>query len=127
MSERFAKHERELCQMFASAVHGPKRNGLFAVWLIFRVAGDALLPSGISERGRKRRAEALGRRLASLTLPSGLRTAVRQATDLIAQQPLPPVAEMLRTLEPRVRETLGGRAAAVVRAAAEELTDQGGT
>jgi hypothetical protein len=120
MSERFASHERELCEMFANAAHGPRRNGLFAVWLILRVSGDAIAESGLSERARRRRSEALARRLASLNLPDALRSSVRETAELTTLQSLNVVPDALRDLIPTVRDTLGVRAAAVLTAAADE-------
>jgi len=51
---------------------GPRREGIFALWLTVRVAQD-LLRDPPPERAHRRRLQALEHRLSSLTLPPPLR------------------------------------------------------
>jgi hypothetical protein len=57
---------------------GPRREALFAIWLVLRVAED--LASGeFPERGHRRRVGALERRLSSLALPPPIRRGLQAA------------------------------------------------
>ena len=62
---------------------GPRREGIFALWLTVRVAQD-LLRDPPSERAHRRRLQALEHRLSSLTLPPPLRRALAAASQLVA-------------------------------------------
>src|SRR5688500_7302862 len=57
---------------------GPRREGIFALWLTLRVAQD-LVRDPPAERAHRRRLQALEHRLSSLTLPPPLRRALAAA------------------------------------------------
>lgn len=107
-----------LATAFAEEERGPRRNGVFALWLFVRVAADAVPPEAVTARAHRRRVEALERRLSSVSMAPPLRralaTAVRQleAGDVVA------VASALQQLVAPARETVGGTAADVVAAVA---------
>ena len=124
MSERFANEERSLCELFTAAARGPKRNGLFALWLLLRVAGDLFPPHAVSERAHKRRSDALVKRLTSLTLPGHLRGPLREAARAIADGSRSSVGQTFETLLPPVREALGPPTAGVLADAIRQSKQQ---
>ena len=125
MSEYFAALEHRLCEQFAAEARGPKRNGLFALWLVMRVAGDTLPPHAVTERAHRRRSEALVKRLASLTLPGPLRTPLHDAASALGERSTTDVRHLMSELVPTVRQTLGSQAANVVAAAAHRAPPSG--
>src|SRR2546429_7370497 len=73
--------EEQLIGLLAAAGRGPARDGVFALWLVLRVA-EALVtpqPRPVSSRGHRRRLQALETRLASLALPGPLKRALAAA------------------------------------------------
>src|SRR5207253_3909319 len=64
--------EARLIGLVADAVRGPKREGLFALWLVVRSAEALLPPRPVSGTNHRRRLQALDARLASLALPGPL-------------------------------------------------------
>ena len=64
---------------------GPKRGGIFALWLTVRVAQDLLLDPPPAERAQRRRVQALERRLSSLTMPPPLRRALGAAVSQLRE------------------------------------------
>src|SRR5256885_1897175 len=65
--------------LVGAAARGPKRDGLFALWLILRAAEGLLPPGAVSPRNHRRRLQALESRLASLALPAPLKRALTAA------------------------------------------------
>ena len=65
-----------LLRQLAVTARGPRRDGLFALWLTLRVADDLVESSTGPERAHRRRVQALEQRLTSLTLPAPLRRAL---------------------------------------------------
>jgi hypothetical protein len=98
--------ERVLAEMDTTA-RGPKRNGIFALWLIVRQCESMLPPEPLSEKACAARLSALERRLSSLTLPAPLRRALpASARELRSQHPnRVPVA--LQQLSAPAREAIG--------------------
>jgi len=78
-SEERARRENRLLELVDSTARGPRRDGLFAVWLLVRVVLDFQLDPPYPERLQRRRVTALERRLTSLTLPAPLRRAISSA------------------------------------------------
>ena len=70
----------ELMSLLPRTGRGPKREGLYALWLTLRMAQDMLLDPPLPERAMRRRLAALEHRLTSLTVPPPL----RRARDLSA-------------------------------------------
>src|SRR5207249_963163 len=71
--------EARLLALVGDAVRGPKRNGLFALWLVLRAAEALLPPGAVSAKNHRRRLQALETRLASLALPAPLKRALTAA------------------------------------------------
>lgn len=65
-----------LVELLPRTARGPRREGIFALWLTVRVAQDLLLDSPPPERAFRRRLTALEHRLSSLTIPPPLRRAL---------------------------------------------------
>jgi len=103
-----------LLELLAASARGPRREGLFAVWLTARVALDQGLVPPLPERAQRRRIEALERRLARLSLPPPLRRALAGTLALLRDPGTRPAAMALQQLTAPVRETLGEEAGDVV-------------
>jgi len=107
-----------LVELLPRTARGPRRNGVFALWLTVRVALDFCLTPPLPDRARRRRTSALENRLASLTLPAPLRRALTAAlTHLQAGDP-PAAALALTQLVAPVRDTLGAEAGDAIALAA---------
>jgi hypothetical protein len=89
---------------------GPKRGGLFALWLTLRVAQDLLLDPPPQERTHRRRVQALERRLSSLTMPPPLRRALAAAVGQLREVRRDSVPQILSQLVAPARETEGDEA-----------------
>lgn len=68
-----------LLELLARTARGPRREGVFALWLTMRVAQDLLLIDPPPERAYRRRVAALEKRLSTLTVPPPLRRALAAA------------------------------------------------
>lgn len=100
-----------LTDLLARTARGPRRDGVFALWLTVRVALDLGLTPPLPERAHRRRVSALERRLASLTLPAPLRRALTAAMPQLQGGDLASAAMALTQLVAPVRDTLGAEAA----------------
>ncbi|MFL5494353.1 MAG: hypothetical protein ACJ8DC_08230 [Gemmatimonadales bacterium] len=99
-----------LLTLLSESVRGPKREGLFALWLTLRVAQDLLLEPPPLERAHRRRVQALEQRLSSLTVPPPLRRARTAAVSQLREARPEGVAQVLSQLVAPARES-GGTAA----------------
>jgi hypothetical protein len=110
--------EERLITLLAEAARGPKRDGLFALWLVVRAAEATLPPAPVSGRNHRRRLQALASRLATLALPAPLQRALLAARQHL--EPATPVAgaQVLVQLVAPVREVLGAEAGDAVAGAA---------
>ena len=52
--------EDRLVDLLAAAARGPKRDGLYALWLTVRTAEGLLPPAPVSAKNHRRRLQALG-------------------------------------------------------------------
>lgn len=59
----------ELVSLLPRTGRGPRREGIFALWLLLRVAQDLLLDPPLADRAMRRRLANLEARLSSLTIP----------------------------------------------------------
>jgi hypothetical protein len=97
---------------------GPKRGGIFALWLTLRVAQDLLIDPPPAERAHRRRVQALERRLTSLTMPPPLRRALVAALSQLRDMRAETAAQVLSQLVAPARETSGAEAGDAVAMAA---------
>jgi hypothetical protein len=96
---------------------GPRREGIFALWLTVRIAQD-LLRESPAERAHKRRLQALEQRLSSLTLPPPLRRALAAAISHLRDARPETAAQVLSQLVAPAREAGGAEAGDAVAQAA---------
>ena len=99
---------------------GPKRGGIFALWLTVRVAQDLLLDPPPAERAQRRRVQALERRLSSLTMPPPLRRALSAAVSQLREARPETAAQVLSQLVAPARETGGAEAGEALALAARQ-------
>jgi hypothetical protein len=98
---------------------GPKRGGIFALWLTLRVAQDLLLDQPpLDSRAHRRRVQALEQRLSSLTMPPPLRRALAGAVSQLKDVRPESAAQVLSQLVAPARETGGPEAGDAVALAA---------
>jgi hypothetical protein len=88
---------------------GPRREGIFALWLTLRVAQD-LVREPPAERAYRRRLQALEHRLSSLTLPAPLRRALAAAINQIHDARSETAVQVLSQLVAPAREAGGPEA-----------------
>jgi hypothetical protein len=100
-----------LLSLLTQTNRGPKRGGLFALWLTVRVAQDLVLALPTMDRAHRRRVQALERRLSSLTMPPPLRRALAGALSQLRELRPETVPQILSQLMAPARETQGAEAA----------------
>ena len=109
-----------LLTLLTQVGRGPKRGGIFALWLTVRVAQDLLLDPPPAERAQRRRVQALERRLSSLTMPPPLRRALGAAVSQLREARPETAAQVLSQLVAPARETGGTEAGDAVALAARQ-------
>jgi hypothetical protein len=109
---------------------GPKRGGIFALWLTLRVAQDLLLDPPPLERTYRRRVQALEQRLTSLTMPPPLRRALIAAVTQLKDMRPESAVQVLSQLVAPARESGGaeaGDALALAARTARQRVSEGGS
>ena len=96
---------------------GPRREGIFALWLTLRVALD-LVGEPPAERAHRRRLVALEHRLSSLTLPPPLRRALAAAISQLRDASAETAVQVLSQLVAPAREAGGPEAGEALAGAA---------
>jgi hypothetical protein len=104
---------------------GPKRGGIFALWLTIRVAQDLLEDPPPPDRAHRRRVQALEQRLSSLTMPPPLRRALAAAVSQLRDVKPDTAAQVLSQLVAPARETSGSEAGDAVAMAARLAREAG--
>lgn len=110
--------EARLIELVAEAVRGPKREGLFALWLVVRSAESLLPPKPVSGKNHRRHLVALEARLGSLALPAPLKRALAAARHHLDAGTPAAAALVLSQLIAPAREVLGPEAGDAVTVAA---------
>jgi len=117
-----------LVKLMGEMPRGPRREGLFALWLTLRVAQDVFLIPAPPERSMRRRVASLDQRLSSLSLPAPLRRALAAALAELKEPGRPQAALALQQLVAPAREVLGLEAAEAIgraaRTAAQRVRDE---
>lgn len=116
-----SRAEEGLVTLVANEHRGPRRDGLFALWLVVRAAEGLAPPHPVSRRNHQRRLQALETRLGALALPAPLKRALTAARHHLDAGTPQAAALVLAQLVAPVREVLGADAAAAVTAAAVGL------
>lgn len=107
-----------LLQLLPQTGRGPRREGIFALWLTLRVAQD-LVRDPPAERAHRRRLQALEHRLSSLTLPPPLRRALAAAINQLRDARPETAVQVLSQLVAPARESGGADAGDAVAHAAK--------
>lgn len=97
-------------ELLPRTARGPKREGIFALWLTVRVAQDLFLEPPPGERAHRRRVQALEHRLSSLTIPPPLRRALTAAISHLRDGRPETATQVLSQLVAPARETGGAEA-----------------
>ncbi len=118
MSSSTTPAEERLIELVAGAVRGPKREGLFALWLVVRSAESLLPPRPVSGKNHRRRLQALEARLGSLALPAPLKRALAAARQHLEPATPAAAALVLSQLIAPAREVLGPEAGEAITVAA---------
>ena len=113
-----------LVKLMGEMPRGPRREGLFALWLLLRVAQDVFLIPAPAERSLRRRVAALDQRLSSLSLPAPLRRALAAALAELKEPGRAQAALALHQLVAPAREVLGAEAAEAIGKAARTATQR---
>ena len=114
-----------LLALLPAVGRGPKRGGIFALWLTVRVAQDLLLDPPFADRAQRRRVQALERRISSLTMPPPLRRALGAAVSQLRDARADAAAQVLSQLVAPARETGGPEAGEAVALAARQARAAG--
>jgi hypothetical protein len=96
-----------LLKLLPRAARGPRRDGVFALWLTVRVAQDLFVEPAPADRAHRRRVAALGHRVSSLTLPPALKRALTAALSELERGNQMAAAQALSQLVAPARETAG--------------------
>jgi hypothetical protein len=99
-----------LLGVLPQTARGPRREGIFALWLVVRVAQDLLRDPPPAERAHRRRLQALEHRLSSLTVPPPLRRALATALHQLREARPETAAQVLSQLVAPPREAGGPEA-----------------
>jgi len=106
--------EERLVGLLAEAGRGPKRDGLYALWLVVRAAEALFGPDRVSPKNHRRRLHAIELRLGGLALPGPLKRALIAARQHLEAATPEAAAGVLRQLLAPAREVLGAEAAEAV-------------
>jgi hypothetical protein len=107
-----------LAELLTRTARGPRREGVYALWLTVRVVQDLLLDPPPAERAQRRRLAALEQRLSSLTVPPPLRRALTAAfAELVNAGPASAPIILSQLVAP-ARDTAGVEAGEAVALAA---------
>ena len=112
-----------LLTLLPQTARGPKRGGIFALWLTLRVAQDLLVDPPPAERAHRRRVQALEQRISSLTMPPPLRRALAAAVSQLRDVRPETAAQVLSQLVAPAREAGGAEAGDAVAMAARLARD----
>jgi len=110
--------EVRLVVLIAAAARGPRRDGLYALWLVVRSAEGLLPPSPVGRVNHRRRLQALEIRLGSLALPAPLKRALVAARSHLEPGTAAAASIVLHQLVAPAREVLGADAGEAVKDAA---------
>ena len=106
--------EERLVGLLAEAGRGPKRDGLYALWLVVRAAEALFGPDRVSPKNHRRRLQAIELRLGGLALPGPLKRALIAARQHLEAATPEAAVGVLRQLLAPAREVLGAEAAEAV-------------
>ena len=114
----------DLIRAMARTARGPRREGVYALWLTLRVAEDLLDSPPPGERAHRRRLAALEHRVATLTLPAPLRRGLAAALSQLRAPKPESAVEALSLLTAPAREVAGPEAGDAIAAAARTARER---
>ena len=112
---------RSLIELMGATPRGPKREGIFALWLTVRVIEDLAQTPPPLERNHRRRVASLEHRLSSLTVPAPLRRGLTGALIALRDADRAGVPSILLQLAAPTKEGVGAEAADTLIKAAKEM------
>lgn len=113
-----------LLKLLPQTGRGPKRGGIFALWLTVRVAQGLLLEPPLQERTQRRRILALERRLSSITMAPPLRRALAGALNQLKDLRPESAVQVLTLLVAPARDVVGADAGEALALAARTARDK---
>lgn len=119
MNGHLAPTEQHLIRDLQATVRGPKRNGLFALWLFVRACDGMLPPKSLSPKSHRRRLEGLKKRLSSLSMDPPLKRALGGGLGELEAGTAEAACLVLRQLVAPVGDVLGAETATVISSAAK--------
>jgi hypothetical protein len=112
-----------LVQQLAQSSRGPRRDGVFALWLVVRVAEGTITGIG-TDRSRRRRVQALEKRLSSLTVAPAFRRSLAAALPGLRDGRPEAATAALSQLVGPVTDTLGAEAAGALQTVVRSALDR---
>ena len=113
-----------LLKLLPQTVRGPKRGGIFALWLTVRVAQGLLLEPPLQERTQRRRILALEHRLSSIPMAPPLRRALAGALNQLKDLRPESAVQVLTLLVAPARDVGGADAGEALALAARTARDK---
>lgn len=101
---------RTLVELMAQAPRGPRRDGVFALWLTVRLLEDLATATQPVDRTFRRRVALLEKRLSSLTVSPPLRRGLTAVLSALTNAAEPESALLLNQLAAPAREAIGPEA-----------------
>jgi hypothetical protein len=123
MNDLLSPAQDRLIALLEEAARGPKRNGVYAIWLFVRACEGELPPDQLSFRARRRRLTDLEKRLSSLSLQPPLKRALGASLGDLSEHTHEGCVRALRQLVTPTREHLGSAAGDAVSLAARTAKD----
>jgi len=118
--------EERLVALAAAETRGPRRDGLYALWLVVRAAEGVLPPDPVARASHRRRVQAIRTRVGALALPAPLKRALTAACHHLEPATTDAAAVVLSQLIAPTRDVLGPDAADAVTQAARGARPPGG-
>jgi hypothetical protein len=110
--------EERLVALAAAETRGPRRDGLYALWLVVRAAEGLLPPDPVARKTHQRRLHAIAGRLGGLALAAPLRRALAAACQHLEPATPTAAALVLSQLVAPAREVLGAEVGDAIQHAA---------
>ena len=107
-----------LVELLGRTARGPRREGVYALWLVVRAAEERGREPRLAPKLRDKHRDALRHRLSTLTLPAPIRRAVVSALALLEEDTDDAPATALNQLAAPAREALGTEVGEAVAGAA---------
>lgn len=111
--------EARLTALFTVTARGPKRNGIFALWLLVRACDGLLPPNPLSAKAHRRRLQGLERRMSSLSLPTPIQRALVGSIGELGEGSSDAARLALQQLVAPAREAVSAEVGSIIARAAQ--------